>query len=92
MFGTEYKFNQFVLLPDSTNAKPSFGKIKQLLCSQENGYLRYKKTSSVYMESRDLFMICEIDEEDIILVQQLSDYYPLEGSPLFLCLNIGDWM
>ena len=28
VYGTEYKVNQFVLLPNSTNETPSFGRIK----------------------------------------------------------------
>jgi hypothetical protein len=82
IFGTEYKVGEFVILPNSTNISPSFGKIKKLLCSQKNGYLMYQKTISVYCEKSDLFMISELSEDEIIPVEHLADYHPLEGSAL----------
>ena len=82
IFGAEYKVDEFVILPNSTNISPSFGKIKKLLSSQKNGYLMYQKTLSVYCEKSDLFMITELLEDEIIPVEHLADYHPLEGSAL----------
>ena len=38
IFNTEYKQGQYVLLPESTNEKPLFGKIFKLLCCEQGKY------------------------------------------------------
>lgn len=83
-FGTEYKLNQYVLLPNSSNISPSFGKIKKLLCSKESAYLMYQKTSNIFCSKTDLFMVAEKNVLDIIPVHHLADYHPLQGSAFFL--------
>ena len=82
-FGTEYKVNQYVLLPDSSNSCPSFGKITKLLCSKKSAYLMCQKTSNTFCPLTDLFMITEKNEHDIIQVDHLADYHPLQGNVLF---------
>ena len=89
MFGTEFKLNQYVLLPESTNVNPSFGKVRELLCCQENGYLVILKTYSEYCQNTDLFMVFDLGEEDVVQLSHLADYHPLEGSALFSLLNVG---
>ena len=82
-FGTEYKVNQYVLLSDSSNICPSFGKSMKLLCSKKSAYLMYQKTSNKFCPQTDLFMITEKNEIDIIQVDHLADYHPLQGNVLF---------
>ena len=45
IFGTEYKVDEFVILPNSTNISPSFGKIKKLLSSQKIYYKMFYPSS-----------------------------------------------
>ena len=80
IFNTEYKINQFILLPESTNSSPSFGKIKSLLCDEKYGYLVYEKTTSYYCKKTDLFFINinEDAKEEIILAHQLSELFHKE--------------
>ena len=42
-FGTSYRLNQFVILPESKNSSMSFGKIVKLLCCSKSGYILYQK-------------------------------------------------
>ena len=77
VFGTDYKSGEYVLLPDSTNNSPVFGKIANLFCSADQGYLKYQKTSNTYCMKLDIFYIKEEPGFDLIPVRQLADYHPL---------------
>ena len=85
VYGTDYKVNQFVLLPQSTNRFPLFGRIKKLLCDEKNGYLIVNSTFCQYCAKSDLFIIDEKNGQELLVpVQHLADFHPLEGSALFL--------
>ena len=81
VFSTEYKIDQFIVLPGSKNISPKFGRIKHLLCCQKYGYLVYQDTNSTYCENTDLFFITEGKEQRILPTYQLSigNFRPLEG-------------
>ena len=67
------------MLPESTNAKPSFGKIVKLLCDNRNqGHLCYKLVSSVYCNDSDLYLVKEYEQYAIIPIIQLADYHTIE--------------
>ena len=38
IYGTEYKKGNYIVLPNSTNTQPYFGKISKLLCCKKFGY------------------------------------------------------
>lgn len=80
IFNTEYKQGQYVLLPESTNEKPLFGKIFKLLCCEQGkyGYLYIEKTTSSYNSNTDLYIVNESGQFDIIAAIQLPDYHSLD--------------
>ena len=78
VFGTEYKHGQYIILPDSTNASPLFGKIYKLLTCGKKCYLYYQLTSAIYCSKTDLFMITEEQKFDILPSFQLPDYHIIE--------------
>ena len=69
-----------MLLPNSTNSKPLFGLIYKLLCCEQgkSAYLYYVKTTNVYCEKSDLFIVKESDEYAIVPTIQLPDYHTIE--------------
>lgn len=79
IYGTDYRPDQFILLPESTNVKPVFGRISKLLSCQKFGYLYYEKTVSTYSPGADIFMIRGTEEFYIVPCQQLPTYRTIEG-------------
>ena len=77
--GTEYTLGTFVLLPESTNSSPVFGKIHKTLCCEEYCYLYYKQTTNSYCSATDLFMITELNSFAVIRSDHLADYHILHG-------------
>ena len=77
--GTQYHVGQYILLPESSNEYPKFGKIVKLLCDKKHGYFMYQKTSSVYSRETDLFMIKVKEEQKIIMAKHICTYLPLES-------------
>lgn len=79
MYGTDYKPGAFVILPESTNISPKFGKIFKILCCEKFGYIYYQKTKSTYSPATDLFMITDTEDYAIVPCQQLPSYHTIEG-------------
>ena len=77
--GTEYFKDQFVLLPDSTNSDPNFGRLEKLLCDEKFGYFLYKETKNYYCHDTDLFMIKLKKEKSIIRAEHIASYLPLDS-------------
>ena len=82
VFGTEYKPGQYVILPESSNASPSFGKIKTLLSCKKFGYLIVQNTTNQYCPKTDLYYVIETQELKIVPCMQLPSYHPLEAYPV----------
>ena len=80
--GTQYHEGQYILLPESSNEYPKFGKIVKLLCDSKHGYFMYQKTSSVYSTEADLFMIEVKEKQKIIMAKHICSYLPLESYEL----------
>ena len=70
---------QYIILPDSTNARPLFGKIVKLLIDDNNqAHLLYQKTNNAYCAVSDLYMIKEYRQYAITPIMQLADYHTIE--------------
>lgn len=82
VYGTDYKIAQFVILPESTNSFPFFGKIVKLLSCSKYGYLFVQKTKSLYCHDTDLYILTETKQYDIIPCLQLPSYHTLEAYPV----------
>ena len=80
VFQTEYKRDQYVVLPNSTNSKPLFGKIFKLLCCDQgkHSFLYYQKVNSMYCSKTDLFIVSDCGFFDIIAIEHLADFHTLE--------------
>ena len=89
VYNTEYKRGQYVLLPNSTNEKPLFGKIFKLLCCEQGryGYLYYQKTSNTYRPDTDLFIVTDCNQFGIIATDQLADYHTIEVERALLSIK-----
>ena len=83
VYGTDYRVNQYVLLEESTNNNPVFGRIKQLICCQKFGYLILQIMHSKYCERSDLHFVTDSTKNILIQVEHLADFHPLEGNALF---------
>ena len=81
-FGTPYKKQQFIILPESKNQSILFGKIEKLLTCTKNGYILYQKMYSEYSEDLDLFFVYETNEFDVVPLEWLADPRPLQGYAL----------
>ena len=79
VFGTEYRSGVYVLLPESTNNLPVFGKICKVLCSEDSCHLYYKETKNTYLSEVDLFIIKEKKTFGIVQTDHLADYHVLNG-------------
>ena len=79
VYGTQYKRGSYVLLPESTNNLPVFGKIWKLLACEEFCHLYYRKTKNTYCSQTDLFMVTEQNSYGIIRSDHLADYHILHG-------------
>ena len=78
IFGTQYHRGQYVLLPETTNTYPSFGKIMKLLYSEnEFAFLKYQKTSNSYCSATDLYFITLKEDYGIICTKHIADFHPL---------------
>lgn len=77
--GTQYKQGQFVLLPESSNKKPVFGKIWKTLSCDKYGYIYYQKTTNAYDQKMDLYMITEMPDFGIVPCIHLPSYHTLEA-------------
>ena len=77
--GTQYKVGKYVILPQSTNSHPLFGKISMLLCCEEFCYLMCQRTSASYCSDTDLYIVKELQDFDIFPAHHLADFHPLEG-------------
>ena len=80
--GTEYKPGQFVVLPESSNSLPIFGKIYKLLACEKFGYLMFQKTSNKYCPNADLYFLTETQEFEIVPCMQLPSFHTLEAYPV----------
>ena len=79
---TEYKNGQFVILPESSNTLPVFGKILKLLSCEKFGYLYIQNTSNKYCPKTDLFYLTETQQFRIVPCMQLPCYHTLEAYPV----------
>ena len=77
--GTEYFKDQFILLPDSTNSHPNFGRLVKLLCDEKFGYFLYEETKNYYCYDTDLFMVKKKKEKSIIRAEHIASYLPLDS-------------
>ena len=77
--GTEYKPSQYVMLPESTNDTPVFGKIHKLLSCESFGYIMYQETTSTYCSKTDIFMVSENESFAVVPCMHLPSYHTLEG-------------
>ena len=81
-FGTAYKKDAYVILPESTNTLLSVGRIEKLLCDTDYGYLLYEKNQCEYRSDIDLFMIDGLNHYFVIPIHQLPEPIPLQGYKL----------
>ena len=58
---------------------PIFGKVHKLLCCQNSAYLICQQTSNTYDERSDLFYVEERNGYEIVGIDQLAAYHPLES-------------
>ena len=79
VFGTEYKLDQYCLLQGSKMNAPIFGKVSKLLCDQDTAYLICQHTSNTYCAETDLFFVDEKNDYEIIGIDQLAAFHPLES-------------
>ena len=79
VYGTAYKYGNFVLLPESTFHVPVFAKICKVLCCEEYCHLYYKKTTHKYCSKTDLYMISEQKSFGVVRADHLADYHVLNG-------------
>lgn len=82
VFGTEYKRDQYIILPQSTNVSLVFGKIAKLLCCEEYAYFLYQKSIPRYCQKTDLHFIVEHQQDlnfELIASHHLPDFRPLES-------------
>ena len=77
--GTEYKRGQYVILPESSNTLPVFGKIFKLLSCEKFGYLIVQKTSSKFCQNTDLYYLTETQEFKMVPCMQLPSFHTLEA-------------
>ena len=80
--GTPYRLGSFVILPKMANDLPStftFGKIEMLLFGNESAFLYVERYNAFYDESFDLYMLQTENVHEVVSVEQLEDFYPLEG-------------
>ena len=87
VYGTDYKVNQLVLMSETTNNNPVFGRIKGLACCKSYGYLILQAMTSTYCKNTDLYMVTETKKNTVTNVQHLADFRPLEGSAFILVLE-----
>ena len=82
MFGTAYKLNQYVILPQSKNEILLLGKITKLLCNTNYGYLLCQNMSTEYCQKSDLFFLKDTDQFEVVPLHWLSDPRPLQVEKL----------
>ena len=80
--GTEYQHGQFVVLPESSNTLPVFGKILKLLSCEQFGYFVIQNTSNKYCSKTDLYFVIENQQFTVVPCLQLPSYLPIEAYPL----------
>ena len=79
--GTEYQHGQFVVLPESSNTLPVFGKILKLLSCEQFGYFVIQNTSNKYCSKTDLYFVIENQQFTVVPCLQLPSYLPIEAYP-----------
>lgn len=71
-----------VILPESTNTSPIFGKIFKILCCQKEGYIYYQEMKSSYCPKSDLYFVSDTENFDMLPCLHLPSYHTLEGYPV----------
>ena len=79
VFGTSYKKDQFLILPEATNDAVCLGRIEKLLSCTECGYVVYEKTLCEYQPEIDLYMVTGLGYYSVVPLYQLPDPIPLQG-------------
>ena len=74
VYGTEYRKNNYIVLPGSKNSAMKFGKIVSLLCCIDYAYFKYEETKVNYNADTDLHFVTGTQKYNIVPQYHLPDY------------------